>query len=158
MSRLKTAAAVASAALLCLAAGLAHAAEKTIDKSLPDERPVITMAVLDTMVNPFDAFLVQETLQALQANLPEYEIRSVSVAAAEADAIADPEPAHIFPRRDDPSYDLLHPVPVPMSVCIATETGLQHFDLEIIVPDGGFRRSGRGEHRSEIILPRCRCR
>ena len=97
MSRLKTAAAVASAALLCLAAGLAHAAEKTIDKSLPDERPVITMAVLDTMVNPFDAFLVQETLQALQANLPEYEIRSVSVAAAEADAqIAATQPDFLF--------------------------------------------------------------
>lgn len=97
MSRQKTAAAAASAALLCLAAGLAHAAENAIDKSLSDERPEITMAVLDTMVNPFDAFLVQETLQALQANLPEYEIRSVSVAAAEADAqIAATQPDFLF--------------------------------------------------------------
>lgn len=68
MSRQKTAAAAASAALLCLAAGLAHAAENAIDKSLSDERPVITMAVLDTMVNPFDAFLVHLSFATVLTN------------------------------------------------------------------------------------------
>ncbi len=42
------------------------------------------MAVLDTMVNPFDAFFLRETPQSLRNALPEYDIRSVALSEVEA--------------------------------------------------------------------------
>lgn len=49
-----------------------------------ENRPVVTMTVLDTMVNPFDAFLFRETFQSLRNALPEYDIRTVVLSEVEA--------------------------------------------------------------------------
>lgn len=109
------------------------------------ERPVITVAVLDTMVNPFDAFLIQETLQALQANLPEYDIRSTTVVAAEADQqVKAIKPDFIFAPA---AFSLLSSLE---TVRIATrKTHLAHNADESVGAAVVVRRDSTAHHLSD---------
>lgn len=107
---------------------------------------MITLAVLDTMVNPFDAFLIQETLQALQANLPEYEIRSVTLAAAEADTqIQAVKPDFIFAPA---AFSLLSSME---TVRIATrKTHLAHKADESVGAAVVVRRESKAQHLADL--------
>lgn len=71
----------------CLLAGLTFSllspAADEIEPSHPSTS--VTVALLDTMVNPFDAFMLKETVEALKNKLPDYDIRTTIITAAEAD-------------------------------------------------------------------------
>lgn len=49
-----------------------------------DSRPVMTVAWPDTLVNPYDAFTIHETVAALKERLRGYRIRTVIFSAAES--------------------------------------------------------------------------
>ena len=59
-------------------------ASLAIDPQAQQFRPVITIAELDTLVNPYDAFMLRQTAAALQRALPKYFVRTVTIADAEA--------------------------------------------------------------------------
>lgn len=144
LHRLKTSALWLSAAAFC--AGHTVAAEPSEMPQQEPERPVITVAVLDTMVNPFDAFLIQETLQALQANLPEYDIRSTTVVAAEADQqVKAIKPDFIFAPA---AFSLLSSLE---TVRIATrKTHLAHNADESVGAAVVVRRDSTAHHLSDL--------
>lgn len=80
---------VSAFAALALLAGTAHAAADAVSSASlrtdpADPRPVVTVAELDTLVNPFDAFMLRSTIAALKRALPHYALRTVTVADAEA--------------------------------------------------------------------------
>lgn len=76
--------------------GLSHPSLKaTQDVS----RPVMTVAWPDTLVNPYDAFTIQETVAALKERLRGYQIRNVIFSAAEsAGQLERLRPDFIFAR------------------------------------------------------------
>ena len=47
-------------------------------------RRVVTIAELDILVNPYDAFMLKQTVAALQKQLPTVDIRRITITAAEA--------------------------------------------------------------------------
>ena len=49
-----------------------------------DGRSVVTIARLDTMVNPWDDFMIRETVGALREALPRYALRLITLADVEA--------------------------------------------------------------------------
>lgn len=80
---------LAAFALPALLAGTAHAAADALSSASlrtdpTDPRPVVTVAELDTLVNPFDAFMLRSTVAALKRGLPQYALRTVSITDAEA--------------------------------------------------------------------------
>lgn len=62
-----------------------------------DNRPLITVALLDTLINPFDAMDLQATVRTMSEMTPQYRWRTVTVSAAEAaDDVARVKPDFIF--------------------------------------------------------------
>lgn len=62
-----------------------------------DPRPLITVALLDTLINPFDARDLQATVKTLSEITPQYRWRTVTVSAAEAaDDVARVKPDFLF--------------------------------------------------------------
>lgn len=62
-----------------------------------DPRPLITVALLDTLINPFDARNLQATVKTLSEITPQYRWRTVTVSAAEAaDDVARVKPDFLF--------------------------------------------------------------
>lgn len=53
-------------------------------RSQGDSRPLLTVAILDTLINPYDSFYLHETSEKLRAALPQYRWRTISLSAAEA--------------------------------------------------------------------------
>ena len=51
-----------------------------------DARPVLTVALLDTLINPYDSFELQQTTAHLSASLSNWRVRVMTIAAAEAEA------------------------------------------------------------------------
>lgn len=49
-----------------------------------DPRPMLTVALLDTLINPFDSFDLYRTIRHLERALPQYRWRTMTVSAAEA--------------------------------------------------------------------------
>lgn len=49
-----------------------------------DPRPTLTVALLDTLINPFDSFDLYRTIRHLEKALPQYRWRTMTVSAAEA--------------------------------------------------------------------------
>lgn len=49
-----------------------------------DPRPMLTVALLDTLINPFDSFDLYRTIRHLEKALPQYRWRTMTVSAAEA--------------------------------------------------------------------------
>ena len=49
-----------------------------------DPRPMLTVALLDTLINPFDSFDLYRTIRHLEWALPQYRWRAMTVSAAEA--------------------------------------------------------------------------
>ena len=68
--------------------------------------------------------------------------------AAETDAGTDPESIGIFPRRNDPSHNLLHAIGALVVSSITAEPHLQDFELKIVVSDRRSRRLRRAEYFS----------
>ena len=60
--------------------GLSH---PSLTAPADDTRPVMTVAWPDTLVNPYDAFTIHETIAALKERLRGYCIRTATFAAAE---------------------------------------------------------------------------
>ena len=57
----------------------------------------LKVAVLDTLVNPFDSFYLQATIARLEALLPDYDWQTITVSAAEArEDIARVQPDFLF--------------------------------------------------------------
>lgn len=93
-----------------------------------DTRPVLTIALPDTLVNPYDQFSLNETVEALRQKLRAYAIRTVIFSAAEAKEqlsllkpdfvfapsvftfMADIESVRIATRRMDTAEDAAHSV------------------------------------------------
>lgn len=76
--------------------GLTHPTEMPSPK---DPRPVMTVAWPDTLVNPYDAFTIQETVAALKEKLRGYRIRTLTFAAAEsAEQLERLKPDFVFAR------------------------------------------------------------
>lgn len=62
-----------------------------------DPRPVLTVALLDTLINPYDTFYLRQTIRHLSEVLPTYRWRTISVSAAEAESdIAHAKPDFLF--------------------------------------------------------------
>ena len=73
-------------------------ASLVIDPQAQQFRPVITIAELDTLVNPYDAFMLRQTAAALQRALPKYFVRTVTIAASFS-GMTGVEAARIATRR-----------------------------------------------------------
>lgn len=54
-----------------------------------DSRPVLTVALLDTLINPYDTFYLRQTIRHLSEVLPAYRWRTISISAAEAQSDID---------------------------------------------------------------------
>lgn len=62
-----------------------------------DPRPVLTVALLDTLINPYDTFYLRQTIRHLSEVLPAYRWRTISISAAEAASdIAHAKPDFLF--------------------------------------------------------------
>lgn len=62
-----------------------------------DSRPVLTVALLDTLINPYDTFYLRQTIRHLEEALPAYRWRTISLSAAEAETdIAAAKPDFLF--------------------------------------------------------------
>jgi two-component system sensor histidine kinase TtrS len=62
-----------------------------------DPRPVLTIAVPDTLVNPLDTTAVRRTVDRLRQRLPDYRIDTINLVAAETDEnIRSLQPDFIF--------------------------------------------------------------
>lgn len=62
-----------------------------------DPRPVLTVALLDTLINPYDTFYLRQTIRHLSEVLPAYRWRTISISAAEAESdIAHANPDFLF--------------------------------------------------------------
>ena len=62
-----------------------------------DSRPVLTVALLDTLINPYDTFYLRQTIRHLSEVLPAYRWRTISISAAEAESdIARAKPDFLF--------------------------------------------------------------
>lgn len=69
----------------------------TSAEGVQDNRPLITVALLDTLINPFDAMDLQATVRTMSEMTPQYRWRTVTVSAAEAaDDVARVKPDFIF--------------------------------------------------------------
>lgn len=69
--------------------------QKTGQKS--GQKPVLTIALVDTLVNPFDSFYLQATVSRLEKALPAYDWRTMTISAAEAvEDIARVKPDFLF--------------------------------------------------------------
>ena len=127
-----------SAFALCTAAlwsypSSAHSQQLPAQTDLND-RPVVTMAVLDTMVNPFDAFFLQETLQSLRNALPEYDIRSVALSEVEAaEQIQVLQPDFIFAPSAFTAFNNLDAVRVATRKTHLAQNAQQSVGATIIV-------------------------
>lgn len=76
--------------------GLSH---PSLTAPADDTRPVMTVAWPDTLVNPYDAFTIHETIAALKERLRGYCIRTATFAAAEsAEQLERLRPDFIFAR------------------------------------------------------------
>lgn len=76
--------------------GLSH---PSLTAPADDTRPVMTVAWPDTLVNPYDAFTIHETIAALKERLRGYRIRTATFAAAEsAEQLERLRPDFIFAR------------------------------------------------------------
>ena len=76
--------------------GLSH---PSLTAAADDTRPVMTVAWPDTLVNPYDAFTIHETIAALKERLRGYRIRTATFAAAEsAEQLERLRPDFIFAR------------------------------------------------------------
>lgn len=120
-----------------LGAGFAQAANSIdamtqasflVDATRHDDRPVLTIALPDTLVNPYDQFSLNETVEALRKKLRGYAIRTVIFTAAEAKEqldrlkpdflfapsiftfMTDIESVRIATRRMDTAEDAAHSV------------------------------------------------
>ena len=62
-----------------------------------DPRPVLTVALLDTLINPYDTFYLRQTIRQRSEVLPAYRWRTISISAAEAESdIAHANPDSLF--------------------------------------------------------------
>lgn len=69
----------------------------TSAEGVQDNRPLITVALLDTLINPFDAMDLQATVRTMSEMTPQNRWRTVTVSAAEAaDDVARVKPDFIF--------------------------------------------------------------
>lgn len=69
----------------------------TSAEGVQDNRPLMTVALLDTLINPFDAMDLQATVRTMSEMTPQYRWRTVTVSAAEAaDDVARVKPDFIF--------------------------------------------------------------
>lgn len=60
-------------------------------------KPSLTVALLDTLVNPFDSFYLQATIARLERSLSAYDLKTITISAAEAEEdIARAKPDFLF--------------------------------------------------------------
>lgn len=99
-----------------------------------DERTVVTMALLDTMVNPFDVFLLQETLQSLRAALPAYDIRTIALSEVEAvEQIRYAQPDFIFAPAAFTAFNSLDAVRIATRKTTLAQSADQSVGATIVV-------------------------
>ena len=62
-----------------------------------ETKPLLTVALLDTLINPLDAFTLRDTVASLERALPQYEWRTITLTTAEAyENIRAAQPDFIF--------------------------------------------------------------
>ena len=62
-----------------------------------DPRPVIFIAIADTLVNPYDILSLKQTIRKLSDLLPEYRLHTITITAAEAaESLAAAKPHFLF--------------------------------------------------------------
>ncbi len=64
-----------------------------------DPRPVISMAIADTLVNPYDILSLRQTIRKLSELLPNYRLHTITITAAEAaESLAAAKPHFLLLR------------------------------------------------------------
>lgn len=62
-----------------------------------DPRPVVTIAIADTLVNPYDILSLRQTIRQLAQELPTYRIHTITITAAEAaQSLTSAKPDFLF--------------------------------------------------------------